>query len=69
MAAFLNELLAGWNVSLLGTELCQGESCNIRQKAHVTPRIFEAFDVTYSSEEQKSEYVWATSWGVASSKS
>ena len=29
MAAFLNDLLAGWNVSLLGTELCQGESCNM----------------------------------------
>eukprot|EP00434_Breviolum_minutum_P024719 symbB.v1.2.021832.t1/scaffold1911.1/size96319/1 len=25
----------------------------------------KAFDVTYSSEEQKSEYVWATSWGVS----
>ena len=24
----------------------------------------EAFAVTYLSEEQKSEYVWATSWGV-----
>lgn len=32
------------------------------------PLTFEAFDVTYSSEEQKSEYVWATSWGVGSSK-
>ena len=27
--------------------------------------LSEAFDVTYLSEEQEREYVWATSWGVS----